>query len=148
MSNASVDLKVINRAEREESDAEGNRPRKTRTKKTEPSRAVSSNANVSTEPPEPLWGGINPQTIDRQVHAALARMTFGLSPASFMEAYGDWAVHLATSPGTQAKLVQKAVRKAIRLWLYAARCTTESETSPCIEPLPRDKRFVAPEWQT
>ncbi|MAO54345.1 MAG: poly-beta-hydroxybutyrate polymerase [Rhodospirillaceae bacterium] len=108
--------------------------------------AVASNAIPDAEPPELLWGGYNENTIDRQVHAALARLTFGLSPASLIEAYSDWAMHLAASPGKQATLVQKAVRKAIRLWLHAAHCT--AKTAPCIDPLPQDKRFVGKEWQT
>ena len=100
------------------------------------------------EPPEQLWGGLDGQMIDRQIHAALAGVTHGLSPASLLEAYGDWAVHLAISPGKRASLVQKAARKAIRLWLHAMHCAVEPQTSPCIAPLPQDKRFAAPEWQS
>jgi polyhydroxyalkanoate synthase len=100
-----------------------------------------------TEPPESLWGGLNDATIDRQVHAAMARMTMGLSPASLIEAYGDWAIHLAIAPGKRAKLVEKATRKAVRLWLHACRCAADPKSGPCIEPLAQDKRFSAPEWQ-
>lgn len=107
--------------------------------------AVSSTAMPDADPPELLWGAYNEQTIDRQMDAALARLTFGLSPASLIEAYSDWAMHLAASPGKQGTLVQKALRKATRLWLHAAHCTTE--TAPCIDPLPQDKRFVGKEWQ-
>jgi polyhydroxyalkanoate synthase len=132
---------------------EGSNGREGRAARTSPrikttSRPALPDIVSSAEPPEPLWGGLSDQTIDRQVHAAMARMTLGLSPASLMAAYGDWAIHLAISPGKQAKLVQKALRKAIRLWLYAARCASGPGTSPCIEPLAQDKRFMAPEWQT
>jgi len=109
------------------------------------SKAVSAVAPC-VEQSELLWGGFDEHVLDRQADAALARLTFGLSPASLIEAYSDWAMHLAASPGKQATLVQKAVRKALRLWLHAAHCTTE--TGPCIEPLPQDKRFVGKEWQT
>ncbi len=102
----------------------------------------------SAEPPRPLWGGVSDEAIDRQVHAAMARMTSGLSPASLLAAYGDWARHLAISPGKQARLVQKAVRKAVRLWLHTCHCAADPEVGPCIEPLAQDKRFGAPEWQT
>lgn len=100
------------------------------------------------DPPDLLWGGLNDQIVDRQIHAALAGVTLGLSPASLLEAYGDWALHLAISPGKRAKLMQKAARKAVRLWLHAVHCAFERRTSPCIEPLSQDKRFTAPEWQS
>ncbi|MCP5374463.1 MAG: poly-beta-hydroxybutyrate polymerase N-terminal domain-containing protein, partial [Hyphomicrobiales bacterium] len=67
--------------------------------------------------PEPLWGVLSEEAIDRQIHAAIARLTFGLSPASLALAYGDWALHMAASPGKRAKLAQKALRKALRFWL-------------------------------
>ncbi len=124
----------------------GNGTPKTQMKNIPVVPAVDSYAFPDAEAPELLWGGYNENTIDRQVHAALARLTFGLSPASLIEAYSDWAMHLAASPGKQATLMQKAVRKAIRLWLHAAHCT--AKTAPCIDPLPQDKRFVGKEWQT
>ena len=55
-------------------------------------------------------------TIDRAVHANLARQTGGLSPAALAGAYADWAVHLASSPGKQAQLLGKALRKG---WRFA-----------------------------
>jgi polyhydroxyalkanoate synthase len=99
------------------------------------------------EPPEPLFGGLSDQTIDRQVHAALARATFGISPTSLLEAFGDWAMHLAISPGKQAMLLQKALRKAVRLGNYARECATDPNTSACIDPLAQDKRFSDEAWQ-
>jgi polyhydroxyalkanoate synthase len=83
---------------------------------------------------------------DRMLHAAMGRTTLGLSPASLMAAYTDWAAHLAISPGKQQELIEKAARKIHRLTLHAlesARC----ECEPCIEPLPQDDRFRDPEWQ-
>nr|WP_298689077.1 alpha/beta fold hydrolase [uncultured Dongia sp.] len=94
-----------------------------------------------------LWGSIGGDTIDRQVHAALARLTFGISPASLYEAYSDWAMHLALSPGKQAHLVQKVVRKLLRFANYAQSCALKGPGAPpCIEPLPHDKRFQADSW--
>ncbi len=111
-------------------------------------RPVLQSIVDSADPPRPLWGGVSDEAIDRQVHAAIARVMSGLSPASLLAAYGDWARHLAISPGKQARLVQKAVRKAVRLWLHSWHCAADSEAEPCIEPLAQDKRFVAPEWQS
>jgi len=111
-----------------------------------PSSAPCANDDPDNVP-ELLWGGISGETIDRQIHAAIAHMTFGLSPASLIQAYADWTMHLAISPGKQAKLAQKAARKAARLWLHTCRCAAGDTSGPCIEPLPQDKRFTAPEWQ-
>jgi polyhydroxyalkanoate synthase len=75
-------------------------------------------------------------------------VTLGLSPAALAEAYFDWVVHLAAAPGKQLQLWQKALRKTLRLWHYAATCAlAERAASPCIEPLPNDKRFSADAWR-
>ena len=86
-------------------------------------------------------------TMDRLLHATMGRVTLGLSPASLMQAYADWAFHLAMAPGKQAELVQKAVRKAARFGTYAARHAADPCTPCCIEPLPQDRRFQAEGWQ-
>ncbi len=85
--------------------------------------------------------------IDRFLHANEARLTAGLSPASVSAAYLDWVVHLANSPGKQAELVRKALRKSITFSAYLERAMTGKGQEPCIEPLPQDYRFRAPEWQ-
>jgi polyhydroxyalkanoate synthase len=87
--------------------------------------------------------------IDRSLHAAAARFTFGLSPAALAEAYFDWASHLAFSPGTRAHLAEKAARKSIRLGTYALQnAMRNGKAKPCIEPLPQDHRFAGADWQT
>jgi len=88
--------------------------------------------------------------VDRSLHAAVARFTFGLSPAALAKAYLDWATQLAFAPGKRMQLVDKAARKAIRFANYAYQCALEGgkdKTSRCIEPLPQDRRFDGPEWQ-
>lgn len=85
--------------------------------------------------------------VDRSTHAALARYTFGLSPAALVACYMDWATHLIASPGKQMRLVQKAVRKWVRLLRYVGECTSGEATQPCIEPLPQDRRFTNEAWQ-
>jgi polyhydroxyalkanoate synthase len=85
---------------------------------------------------------------DRSLHAALARFTGGLSPAALIQAYSDWATHLAAAPGKQAQLVDKTVRKAVRFENYAYRYVIDGGDTPsCIEPLPQDHRFAADSWQ-
>jgi polyhydroxyalkanoate synthase len=86
--------------------------------------------------------------IDRSLHAAAARFTFGLSPAALAKACSDWATHLAFSPGKRLQLVDKAARKSVRLANYAFRCASEGgKAAPCIEPLPQDRRFAGAAWQ-
>ncbi|WP_296201183.1 alpha/beta fold hydrolase [uncultured Hyphomicrobium sp.] len=88
--------------------------------------------------------------VDRSLHAAVSRLTAGLSPAALTEAYLDWMIHLASSPGKQTQLVEKAVRKSIRLARHMSQCMlsrTGTAARPCIEPLPIDRRFSDKEWQ-
>ncbi len=84
--------------------------------------------------------------IDRSLHGAAARITMGLSPAALIEASFDWASHLAFSPGVRLKLAGKAARKSARFANYAWQRAVDGG-KPCIEPLPQDRRFAAPEWE-
>ena len=85
---------------------------------------------------------------DRSLHAAIARFTAGMSPASLVEAYSDWLTHLTYAPGKRAQLVDKAIRKAVRFANYAGRYAAgAAKTESCIEPLPQDHRFVGEAWQ-
>jgi len=85
--------------------------------------------------------------IDRFLHANESRLTSGVSPSSAMLAYLDWAMHLANSPGKQGELVQKAVRKSIKFGSHVGRLLAGKDEACCIEPLPQDHRFRAPDWQ-
>ncbi len=87
------------------------------------------------------------ETMDRSVNAAIAHYTTGLSPMAQVAAYWDWASHLAFSPGKQMQLTEKAGKKWLRLVNYAMRRALQLDgTTPCIEPLPQDRRFVHPGW--
>ncbi|MGE3144374.1 MAG: PHA/PHB synthase family protein [Pseudorhodoplanes sp.] len=96
---------------------------------------------LETQPPAPF------ESFDRTLHAQLARMTGGLSPAALGSAYLDWAVHLAASPAKQWELAQKATRKLSRFAQFLARCAAGESDAACIEPLPQDKRFAHPAWR-
>ena len=56
-----------------------------------------------------------PNALDALTRSALGRVTQGLSPAAMVQAYMDWLVHLAISPGKQQELREKAQRKLTRL---------------------------------
>ncbi len=87
------------------------------------------------------------QTLDHLINAWLGHVTAGVSPASIMGAYADWAWHIAMSPGKQGQLVEKAWRKATRFAGFLPSATRGCECKPCIAPLPQDSRFKADEWQ-
>ncbi|MDF2368183.1 alpha/beta fold hydrolase [Sneathiella sp.] len=89
-----------------------------------------------------------PEILDRSVHALAARFTLGLSPSALASAYSDWALHLATAPGKQFQLIEKATKKALRLASYSTHCALRhGDTAHCIDPLPQDKRFAGAAWQ-
>jgi hypothetical protein len=76
-------------------------------------------------------------SIDRLVHASIARMMGGLSPAALAIAYWDWAVHLGISPGKQMQLFGKAARQLTRFarQVVLERSPLEDYTiKPCIAP--------------
>lgn len=101
-------------------------------------------AQVS-QPPEGAES--RPFGFDQPFHAAMARLTGGLSPLALGQAYADWAQHLALSPDKQTELVEKATRKWQRLFAYCTRAPVDSACPVCIEPLPQDKRFGGEPWQ-
>jgi polyhydroxyalkanoate synthase len=86
-------------------------------------------------------------TIDRMTHALIGRATASVSPTALTLAWLDWLMHLANAPGKQGELVQKAVRKAVRLGIHAARHGLDPDATCCIEPLPQDRRFQDEAWR-
>ena len=85
------------------------------------------------------------KSLDHAAKAHLARFTMGITPYGLSSLFFNWWVHLAGSPSKHAQLIEKASQKAARLMTAASR--QDRQPSPCIEPLPHDKRFTAPEWQ-
>lgn len=85
--------------------------------------------------------------LDVPVHAAIARLSGGLSPVALSEACTDWAQHLWLSPDKQVELFQSYARQWQRFLFYCARVCADSGCPACVEPLPHDKRFADLEWQ-
>jgi len=94
-----------------------------------------------------LLGSEALESIDRMTNAMMGRVTGGMSPASVAMQTFDWLVHLAASPGKQFQLATKAVRKAIRLGVYATTSLADPKAECCIEPLPQDHRFDHEAWR-
>ena len=88
------------------------------------------------------------ENLDRSLHAAAARLTGGLSPTALVGAYMDWATHLASSPGKQGDIAEKAAENLARLAAGAAEnALRPAEQNQAFAPLPQDHRFVGPEWR-
>jgi polyhydroxyalkanoate synthase len=81
---------------------------------------------------------------DHAFRAAIAGATGGLSPTAMADAWADWAIHLAASPGKRAELFMSGYLKAWRLALYAA---AGGQCEPCVRALPQDRRFEAEAWR-
>lgn len=88
-----------------------------------------------------------PPELDRLLHAAMGKLTQGISPNALALAWFDWAIHLGQSPGKWQQLLHKAFTKDMR-WLSYAWCASAGlAPDPCIDPLPQDKRFSSSAWQ-
>jgi polyhydroxyalkanoate synthase len=115
------------------------------------SEMLQKSAKEALHPPLPTPGAgddvSSPTSIDRLTHAIMGRLTSSISPASLALAYFDWAIHLSESPGKWGQLLEKAVRKAIRLNIYAGRVSSGLSSEFCIQPLPQDRRFRDEAWQ-
>lgn len=72
-------------------------------------------------------------------------MSAGVSPHAFIEAWSDWALHLARAPGRQLELVERAQQNVTRL--MAQSLLPQSDGAPAFEPKPYDHRFRHPGWQ-
>ncbi len=78
---------------------------------------------------------------DRRMHAAVARMTGGLSPVALSQVYLDWALHLGFSPGKCAQLADSAGARWLTLMNDLGRDIAGQPEDP------GDKRFRDPAWQ-
>lgn len=75
--------------------------------------------------------------------AALWPFPWPVAPTSALEAWFDWALHLASSPAKQAELAQFGFEQWQRAWLIAA---SSAAADCCVAPLAQDKRFANPAW--
>jgi polyhydroxyalkanoate synthase len=119
---------------------------KSRISKTEAPEATPPVPQVvpAHRPPDPPVS--HPyQTLDRAVRAATARMTGGVAPNAYLEAWRDWAHHLQRSPGRQLELMERAGQNALKLAAYATDGT--GEAAPPFAPKGYDHRFSHPSWE-
>lgn len=112
-------------------------------------------SKASTASPKPLSEAAHLQAgslhysavLDHLAGAGIAQLTGGLSPASMAAAFGDWAVHLALSPGRMLDLAAAMWRDVAEYGENATReAPDQQEQWICGRPRP-DHRFTAQEWK-
>jgi len=130
---------------------------------TEPatsSPATSSPAAPTTEPatqlpavvppkPQPARHSAEPHrhaALDRSVMASLAQMTAGLSPHAMIDAWSDWAMHLARAPGRQLELMERAQTNWLKLSQFAVAGLLGKPQEKPFKPGPYDPRWSDDGW--
>ncbi len=83
-----------------------------------------------------------PAELDQRLHAWQSQFTGGRSPSTTALAGLDWAVHAANSPFQTAALGRSALTQWQRLM------EAFLGGNPAIAPMPGDRRFLHPGWQT
>ena len=84
------------------------------------------------------------ENLDRTSGAMVAKMTGGVSPHAFIEAWSDWALHIARAPGRQLELVEHAQENLAKLMKQAI--NSNSDVPPAFTPKPYDHRFKHQSW--
>jgi polyhydroxyalkanoate synthase len=85
------------------------------------------------------------RNLDRAIRAAVAKVTGGMSPHAVFETWQDWALHLASSPGRQLELVERAQTNAFRVMAYGSGHWAGQRTPPFV-PKAYDHRFSDAGW--
>ncbi|HMO70270.1 MAG TPA: alpha/beta fold hydrolase [Paracoccaceae bacterium] len=122
------------------------RPPKTRPPPAPWAAAAEPRVQLPAVVPPPRPGTQDPSHagFDRALRGALARLSGGVSTHAFIEAWNDWAQHLARSPGRQMDLAEHARRNLLKVMAAA----TRPASPPPFAPKPCDKRFAHPGWQS
>ncbi len=98
-------------------------------------------------PPDPEHRDPHPYAaLDRGVMASLARMTGGISPHAMIDAWGDWAMHLARAPGRQVELMERARDNWFKLAQFAASGLSGKPAEKPFAPGTYDTRWSHEGW--
>ncbi|NDY93395.1 PHA/PHB synthase family protein [Ideonella livida] len=81
--------------------------------------------------------------LDSRWHAAMAKLTGGLSPVALTLAWTDWALHLATQPAQARRLGLAAWGQGLRLLGQSLAPAAQDPADPAT---PADPRFADPLW--
>jgi polyhydroxyalkanoate synthase len=78
----------------------------------------------------------------RELRAQLAAVTGGLAPDDYAQAWWDWYLNMAQSPGKQTEIAQGAIQAIADNFSFA----TAAATGKPVAPASNDKRFAAEAW--
>jgi polyhydroxyalkanoate synthase subunit PhaC len=84
--------------------------------------------------------------LDRGAMASLARLTAGLSPHAMIDAWSDWAMHLARAPGRQLELLERAQANWLKLAHYSMGGLMDKAPEKPFRPGPYDTRWSHAGW--
>jgi polyhydroxyalkanoate synthase subunit PhaC len=84
--------------------------------------------------------------LDRNAMASLARFTCGLSPHAMVDAWSDWAMHLARAPGRQLELAERAQADWLKLTRFALDGLYGKPAEKPFKPGPHDTRWSHVGW--
>ena len=84
---------------------------------------------------------------DRLHRAWLGTWSLGISPISLVQAWQDWAMHLAISPGKQRALLEDLTRVHGDFLRSLATVAGGAAMPDAAKPLPQDHRFADPAWK-
>ena len=84
--------------------------------------------------------------LDRGVMASLAQLTGGISPHAMIDAWSDWAMHLARAPGRQMELVERAQANWLKLSQFALSGLLGKELEKPFKPGHYDTRWSHAGW--
>src|SRR5688572_19083414 len=82
--------------------------------------------------------------VEREFRANLAKMTGGLAPEDYGNAFWDWWLNLAKSPQKQAELQSTALKQAMDLWRFNLEA---AQGKPMAPEDKGDRRFSNAAWQ-
>ncbi|MGD8906995.1 MAG: poly-beta-hydroxybutyrate polymerase N-terminal domain-containing protein, partial [Gammaproteobacteria bacterium] len=118
-----------------------------RVRRDVPKAGVASDTPSGTFLPPSTFSPEVARTLDRMFNAGVAGYSMGLDPRVFALVALDWWVKLSWSPGTHARLTEKALRKWFQLSAYSIQSLFDRNAAPAIEPLPQDHRFDYEGWR-
>ncbi len=89
---------------------------------------------------------VNP--LDMAIHSRIAELTGGISPVSVMQAWSDWAIHFAISPGKQIEIVNTLQRQATDWLTFHQELLHERAPENTQANDRKDTRFTDKTWAT
>ncbi|THD82349.1 alpha/beta fold hydrolase [Aliigemmobacter aestuarii] len=84
--------------------------------------------------------------LDRSAMASIARLTGGISPHAIVDAWNDWAMHLARAPGRQLELIERAQSNWMKIAQYTVDALTGQKPAKPFQPGPNDTRWSHGGW--